>query len=85
MLESPLARGTGIAALADVTVPSARATTAGIFKLNIFMGSPPIMAHAMGNKQRQLGWRSSYLRGSLTSSRSGAAESARIKRQEGGH
>jgi hypothetical protein len=55
MLVSPLAGATGIAALADVTAPSTKTTIAGIFKLDIFMGSPPIIAHAMGNKQRQLG------------------------------
>jgi hypothetical protein len=37
MLEPPLARGTDIAALADVTAPSTKATTAGIFKLDTFM------------------------------------------------
>jgi hypothetical protein len=37
MLESPLARGTGIAAFADVTAPSTRAATAGILKLDTFM------------------------------------------------
>jgi hypothetical protein len=37
MRESPFARGTDIAALADVPAPSTRATTAGIFKLDIFM------------------------------------------------
>jgi hypothetical protein len=46
MLEPPpLACGTGIA-LADVPAPSISAATAGIFKLDTFMGSPPITAKA---------------------------------------
>jgi hypothetical protein len=34
----PLAGATGIAALADVAAPSTKATIAGIFELDAFMG-----------------------------------------------